>query len=111
MNIKNRLKKMESGLQLDSDFYRCERDVLFKVVPRDENSEPPPEICDACHKEISLRFTTFNFNNNIETKLLLPKIIEPRTDFTREEFEAFEAQHTISRHRTYEEFLEEQKQI
>ena len=103
---------MESGLQLDSDFCRCDKELVIKVEPRSETGETKlPEICDACHKEISLRFTTFNFNNNIQTQLLLPKIIEPRADFTREEFEAFEAEHTISRHRTYEEFLEEQKQI
>jgi len=82
MNIKNRLKKIESDLNLDSEFCRCDREVVIKIEPRDENDEiPPPEVCKDCGKEVSQLFCTFNFNNNIniETELILPpyRVIEP----------------------------------
>ena len=34
MNLKNRLKKIETGLNLDSEFCRCERVASFRVRTR-----------------------------------------------------------------------------
>lgn len=80
MSIKNRLKKIEDNLNLDSEFCRCDREVIIKIKPREENTEPlPPEVCKDCGKEISQILATFNFNNNVETELILPsyRVIEP----------------------------------
>lgn len=104
MNIKNRLRKMEDVLNLDSEFCRCEREIVIRVEPRDENDESRlPEACTDCGKEISRLFCTFKFTGETQ-------IIEPRANFTREEFEAHQNRHTISRHITYEQHLKEQSE-
>ncbi len=63
MNIKSRLKKMESQLiKEDSEFCACERDVSV-IMPGDA---PFPETCDICGKPLLIRVVTFNINPNVE---------------------------------------------
>ncbi len=87
MNIKNRLKKIESGMELDSEFCRCDREIVIKVQPRDENGElppeEPPEQCRDCGKEINRRHFTFNFTGNIEIDVIRPsyRVIEPGDEY------------------------------
>ena len=101
MNLKNRLKKIETGLNLDSEFCRCEREIVFKVEPRsDAETGDTLKICDDCGKKYNHFVVTFNIGEI--------RVIEPRADFTREEFEIHQNKHVMSRHRSYEEFLEEQ---
>ncbi len=84
MNIKNRIKKIESELQLDADTCRCNKEIIIKVEPRSETDElPAPKTCADCGKIQTQRRITFNFNNNIETELILPQyqLIEPGDEF------------------------------
>ncbi len=87
MNIKIRIKKIESELQLDADTCRCNKEINIKVEPRSETDElPPPKTCADCGKVQTERWMTFNFNSNIETELILPQyqVIEPGDEFHEE---------------------------
>ena len=89
MNINNRLKKIESGLQVDADTCRCNKEIIIKVEPRSETDESPaPKTCESCGKIQTERWMTFKFNDNIETELILPqyKVIEPGDELLHEEF-------------------------
>ncbi len=84
MNIKNRIQKIENGLNLDSEFCRCPRQIIIK--PRTENEAPkPPEICKDCGKEISVLHCTFKFTGDIELKLPPYKVIGPGDEFQEEQ--------------------------
>ena len=63
MNIKSRLKKMESRIiKEDSEFCACERGVSIRL-PGDA---PFPETCDICGKPLLIKVITFNINSNVE---------------------------------------------
>ncbi len=103
MNIKNRLKKMENQItKEDSEFCGCQTETVFKIVPFEQREETPETTyCELCRKPLPDPFRcTFSFNNNI-------KIIEPKTDFSREEFEEWQNNHVVSKHISYEERLAE----
>ena len=78
MNIKNRLKKIESELVLDSAFCCCEREVVFRILPNRETAAAL-ENCETCGKEISQRLCTFNFGGNVKNEMILLSynVIEP----------------------------------
>lgn len=63
MNIKSRLKKMESQLiKEDAEFCGCERGVSIRL-PGDA---PFPETCDVCGKPLLIKVITFNTNSDVE---------------------------------------------
>ncbi len=103
MSILNRLKKLQSQIiGNDSEFCDCQTETVFKIVPFEQKEETPETTyCELCKKPMPdpLR-CTFDFNNNI-------KIIEPKTDFSREEFEEWQNNHVVSKHISYEEHLAE----
>jgi len=104
MNIKNRIRKIESNLNLDADICRCSKEIIIKVEPPSENGEAKPsELCETCGKEVRILNFTFNFTGDI-------RAIEPTTNFTREEFEECQSR-TISEPVTYEEYLEKQNVV
>lgn len=94
MNIKNRIKRVEDGLGLNTDsaFCRCEREMIIKVQPRDKSGnlpEPEPEMCADCGKPIDRFLFTFNFNNNTKINLIRPsyRVIEPGDDEQQNQYE------------------------
>ena len=103
MNIKNRLKKLQSQIiGNDSEFCGCEKETVFKIMPFGE-SETATEttICETCHKPMPDPLQiTFSFGNNIE-------VILPKTNFSRKEFEEWQKNHVVSKHISYEEYLAE----
>lgn len=107
MNIKNRIGKIEEKLNINSAFCSCVRDVLFKVLPyEDREKEIEPAICESCRKPVEQNRFTFKFNSNAEYIVL-----EPKANFTREEFEVWQREHVIGNHISYEEFLKEQEGV
>ncbi len=103
MNIQGRLKKMENQItKEDSEFCNCQTETVFNIVPFEQKEETPETTyCELCRKPLPDPFRcTFSFNNNI-------KIIEPKTDFSREEFEEWQNNHVVSKHISYEEHLAE----
>ncbi len=98
MNIKNRLKKLQNQIiGNDSEFCGCEKETVFKIVPFGESKETTETtICETCYKPMPDPFDcTFSFNNNV-------KVVEPKTDFSREEFEEWQKTHVASKHISYE---------
>ncbi len=92
MNLRNRIRKIETGLGLNIDpaFCRCEREIIIKVQPRNKRGELPeakPETCGDCGKPIDRFHFTFNFNNNIQTKVIRPsyRVIEPGDEIQKEQ--------------------------
>lgn len=104
MNIKSRLKKLESQIiGNDSDFCDCEKQPVFKIVPVGESEETNETIyCETCHKPMALLHATLSFGNNIEVN-----VITPKTEFSREEFEEWQSKHVVSNHISYEQYLAE----
>ncbi len=103
MNIKNRLKKLQSQItKNDSDFCGCAKETVFKIVPFEQREETlETTYCELCKKPMPDPFRcTFSFNNNI-------KIIEPKTDFSREEVEEWQNNHACGKQISYEEHLAE----
>jgi hypothetical protein len=86
----------------DSEFCNCQTETVFNIVPFEQKEETPETTyCELCRKPLPDPFRcTFSFNNNI-------KIIEPKTDFSREEFEEWQNNHVVSKHISYEEHLAE----
>ncbi len=103
MHIKSRLKKLQNQIiGNDSEFCNCQTETVFNIVPFEQKEETPENTyCELCRKPLPDPFRcTFDFNNNI-------KIIEPKTDFSREEFEEWQNNHVVSKHISYEEHLAE----
>jgi hypothetical protein len=63
MNIKNRLKKLESEIvKEDSEFCVCEGGITIRMP-----GDPPfPEVCEICGKPNLIKVISFNFANNLE---------------------------------------------
>jgi len=100
------LKKLQSQIiGNDSEFCGCEKETVFKIVPFGESEETTETtICETCHKPMPDPFRfTFSLNNNI-------KVIEPKTHFSRKEFEEWQNTHVISKHISYEEYLLESRE-
>lgn len=77
MNLRNRIRKIETGLGLNADsaFCQCERERIIKVQPRNKDGELPerkPETCGDCGKPIDRFYFTFDFNSNAKIKLIRP---------------------------------------
>lgn len=99
MSIKNRIKKVECKLNINSDFCTCPKETIFKIAPSDKSEETgKTNYCETCHKQMPNPLKiTFSFNNNIQ-------IIEPTAEFSRKEFEDWQNQHVVSRHISFEEY-------
>lgn len=84
MSLKNRIRKIEKELSVDSEFCRCPREIVIKIKPRGERDESPPETCQDCGKKVD-RSRTFNFNDNIKIRRILPscRMIESGNDVQR----------------------------
>jgi hypothetical protein len=102
MNIKSRLKKLEQQIiGNNSEFCGCLKETVFKIVPFGESEKrDETTYCETCCKPMASLNATFSFYKNIEVN-----DIEPKTKFSREEFEEWQNKHIVSEHISYEQYL------
>lgn len=100
MNIKNRLKKMEDGVQIgksDSVFCKCGMPYISTfVICADEGTPGSKDIvnnvCPDCGRDVK-PLTRAEFAKDAHNYEF--EIIEPRANFTREDFEEHQNRHTL----------------
>ena len=79
MNIKNRLDKVETRLNIDSEFCRCERELVTVLIlpsldrqAAQDAAKPEPEetpICERCGKPEQVINATFTIKPALEAAL------------------------------------------
>lgn len=105
MQIKQRIRKLERQTGVNDKFCRCGTPYYVTFVIGGENITQ--NICRECGRDVKPQ-TRAEFVIESQRNNYINKVIEPRAEYTREEFEAHQNEHVMSRHRSYKEFLAEQ---
>lgn len=104
MNIKSRLKKIERQTGVNSKFCRCGTPYIVTFVIGGENIIN--NVCPECGRDVRPRTgagIVIDANRNQYS------VLEPKVEFTRQEFEDWQNDHVISAHISYEEYLNQNK--
>ncbi len=91
----------------DSGFCQCGTPYIatFVITTDETNQDIVNNVCPDCGRAVK-PLTRAEFAKDAHKYEFV--IIEPKADFSREEFAAHQNKHVVSRYRTYEEFMEEQ---
>ncbi len=105
MNIQTRLKRMENQIIGNvSEFCACGTPYFATFVIGGEDIIN--NACPDCGKPIKPQ-TRADFVIEAQQYKYETEVIEPKTDFSREEFEEWQNNHVVSKHISYEEHLAE----
>lgn len=105
MQLKQRIKKLERRAGVNDNYCKCGTPYLITFVIGGENLNK--NICPDCGRDIKPP-TKDNFQ--ISFSECEYRVIEPRVEFTREEFEEYQNGHVMTEHISYEQFLAQQQQ-
>lgn len=87
----------------NSEFCGCLKETVFKIVPFGESEKTDKTTyCETCRKPMASLHATFSFYKNIEVN-----VIEPKIEFSREEFEEWQNKHVVSEPLSCEQYLAE----